>query len=497
MKRFFKGLVCCVIAVSCVLGFSACKKKISDTSVDYSKTVYNGQQTNGGITAVYNGYLYFINGTKTNDGTKLTKNTRSAICRVKLNSDGSLAEDSYEVVVDNLVGYDYGSIYIFGDFLYFTTPNSAKNYEDTTLYYQTKFMRYDLVNKKSYNIYTTKQNSSDEKISFAYYIDGSSLNLLVYETTNATITSIKIDKKPTTNYVISDVKSCVFSENYGKCVTSGASKDANSFVFYTKNYTDNDANKTDKVFRTSPTKDDSKKIYDGNLTLSLLSIKKGSLYFSAKDDNTAETKIYSQAITGSNDALDINKATIISHVTYTNIIFYENGDTVSAVCYNDSDNEVTVLTKNPSNRYEVIPVVVDEITKSDDFAFIGLYNFKEQINDNNDAPEYDEVTYLLYVDSSTIYKIEVLRNGEPSQYTNKVKLSTSTVSAPSNLLIPEVIGEYVYIFAKQVDEDKNDTDFVYLFRAKITVNDDSKDRAEFVGIKDEEADKTDDEETDK
>ena len=144
MKRFFKGLVCCVIAVSCVLGFSACKKKISDTSVDYSKTVYNGQQTNGGITAVYNGYLYFINGTKTNDGTKLTKNTRSAICRVKLNSDGSLAEDSYEVVVDNLVGYDYGSIYIFGDFLYFTTPNSAKNYEDTTLYYQTKFMRFRL-----------------------------------------------------------------------------------------------------------------------------------------------------------------------------------------------------------------------------------------------------------------------------------------------------------------------------------------------------------------
>ena len=486
MKRFFKGLICCVVALTSVLGLSACGKKISNTTPDYSKTVYNDQKTNGGITAVYNGYLYFINGTKTNDGTKLTKNTRSAICRVKINSDGSLDDDSYEVVIDNLVGYDYGSIYIFGDFLYFTTPNAAVNYEDTVLYNQTKFMRYDLVNKKTYSIYTTKQNSSDEKIAFAYYTVGDSLNLVVYETTNATITSIKIDKTPTTNYVISDVKSCVLSENFGKCVTDGASKDANNFVFYTKTYTDTDAVKNDKVYRVSPTSDDSKKIFDGDGTISLLSIKNGMLYYSLKGA-TEDSPIYAQSITGSNDAINTKTAKLISYVSYTNIIFYENSDTVTAVCYNEDDSQITVLTKSETSNYDITPVPVDTVTKSDDFAFIGLSTFKEQTNKDveGEDPKYDEVTYLLFVDSSTIYKIEVLRNGQPSRYTNKVKLSTSSVSAPSNLLVPEVIGDYIYIFAKSVDDNNNDTNFIYLYRAKITIEDNSTKKAEFVGIKDE------------
>ena len=63
-------------------------------------------------------------------------------------------------------------------------------------------MRYDLVNKKSHEIYTTQQNNKDETISYAYYVVGESLNLVVYETKNATITSLKIDDKITTNYVV-------------------------------------------------------------------------------------------------------------------------------------------------------------------------------------------------------------------------------------------------------------------------------------------------------
>ena len=469
------------------LGFSACGKKISKTTVDYSKTIYNGQQTNGGITAVYKDYLYFINGTKTNDGTKLTKNTRSAICRVKIKDDGSFVKDSYEVVVDNLVGYNYGSIYIFGDFLYYTTPNNAVNYADTVLSNQTKFMRYDLVNKKSYTIYTTKQNSSDEKIAFAYYVDGQSLNLVVYETTNATITSIKIDEKPTTNYVIEDVLSCVLSENYGQCVTSGASKDANNFVFYTKTYTDADAAKNNKVYRVSPTKNDSKKIFDENKNVSLLSIKKGMLFFSIENDFTSESIVYAQAITGGNDTLSEENANIITYTTYTNIIFYEGEGNITAVCYDEDDSQLVILTVSETNKYEITKVVVDSLTKSSDFAFIGLHTLKEQTNkDDEEAdPVYDEVTYLFFVDSSTIYKIEVMRNGLPSQYTTKVKLSTSTVSAPTNLLVPEIIGNYIYMFAKDVDEDNKDTEFIYLFRADITIEDNSTDKAEFVGIKDE------------
>ena len=180
MKNILKTCACFVLAFVCLIGFSACGKKVSPTTTDSSKTMYNGIQTNGGITAVYNGYLYFINGTKSKDGASLKKTKRGAICRVKIDNNGKIDSNTYEVVVESLAGYDYGSLYFFGDYMYYTTPNSAVNYEDTVLFNQTKFMRYDLVNKKSYNIYTTKKNDSNEKLSYAYYIVGGELELVVY-----------------------------------------------------------------------------------------------------------------------------------------------------------------------------------------------------------------------------------------------------------------------------------------------------------------------------
>ena len=44
----------------------------------------------------------------------------------------------YEVVVDDLVGFTYGSLHFFGDFLYYTTPSADVNYKNNVLYYKTK-----------------------------------------------------------------------------------------------------------------------------------------------------------------------------------------------------------------------------------------------------------------------------------------------------------------------------------------------------------------------
>ena len=118
MKKFFKGLLLSVLAFVCVFAFSACGDPISDTTVDLSKVeISNGQTTNGGITTIYNGYLYFINGTKTNDGKSATGNKRGAIARVKIDAEGKLDETTYEILVDDLVGFSNGSLYFFGDYM--------------------------------------------------------------------------------------------------------------------------------------------------------------------------------------------------------------------------------------------------------------------------------------------------------------------------------------------------------------------------------------------
>ena len=497
MKKILKNLLCVAVAFVCVFGFTACKVKVSDTTVDTSKTLYNGKTTNGGLTVKHDGYLYFINGTKTNDGTSAKKNTRGGICRVKLDDDGNAVKDTYEMVVDNLVGYDNGSLAIFGDFLYFTTPNDDVNYQDTKLYYQTNFMRYDLVNKKSYVLYTTKQNSSSEKISYAYYIVGQDLELLVYETTNSTITSLKIDTNVTTNYVLNDVKSCVFSDNYGTCTTENATVDANNFVYYTKNvdvYEDGRST-GNKVYKVSPNTDNSSIISNSEKSISLLSVRSGKLVYSTTSTSGNDTIVYSQAITNSVDTLDFTG--IVSYKTYDNVIFMDNTDgVVSAIAMDSDTNQILYLKADPSNKFEVTPVVINTLqissssssgssSSSNKVSFVGLAELTEDIKDeeNEEGTKESKVTYLIYVYSNTVYKLEVMRDDAVSPLADPVKLTKSTVTAPSGTLVPDVIGNNLYIFAKELDDKNKETSNIYLYQVDLTVKDDSTDYATIIAKK--------------
>lgn len=499
MKKILKGLSLIAVALICVFTFSACKGKVSPTSTDISGSVYGGALTSGGITAVHDGYLYFINGTKTNDGKNLKKTTEAALCRVKIADDGTIDANTYEVVVDSLIGYDYGSIHFFGNYIYYATPNSAVNYQDSVLYNQTKFMRYDLSSKKKHTLYTTKKNSSDEKISYAYYIVGEELELVVYEQSNATVTSIKVDKKSTVNYVISEVTSCVLSDNYGRCETLGQEKDANNFVFYTKSYTDTDAIKSSKVYRTAPNADTSERIYNESPTISILSIRNGRLYYSLSDSIVGDSIVYSKTITGTGDVLNAN-APVISYSAFSNIIFYnDNSLNITAIALNDS-NEVLALTRNPNNDLDIKSTCICTLPKStsssssssssseqkEKVSFVGLVTLTETIKDDDleegEEPETEQVVYLIYVDTDVLYKLEIIRDGEIQYETDRIKLTKSVVSTPTNYLSPEVIGNYIYFFANEVGADEKATGKVYLHRTDVTVLEDSDKYAEVVKI---------------
>ena len=475
MKKILKLTLSVVLAFVCVFSFTACKKKVSATTVDTSKVA-----SNGGITAVYDGYLYFINGTRKNEGTSLTKNTRSAICRVKYNADGSVDGSTYEVVVDNLVGYKNGSLYFFGDYMYYATPCTDKNNKATVLYNKTNFMRYDLVNKKSYNLFTTALNDAEETVSYAYYISGQDLNLVVYETKNSSITSLKINKDVKTNYVINGVSSCVLSQNYGACVTQNAAQDANAFVFFTKAHDDvsQDAVQTgNKVYRTSAIADTSTLICNNGSTVSLLSIKNGKLVY------TCDSKIYAQTITGAqNESLILNHDYVIaySYSTDASYMFVENGDgSISVLYYDATAYNLNIITWNNG---VLEPVTIQEFTKDDKFEFLTTATITETENDVS-----HQVTYLIYINSTKLYKIEIAFDGKytDSVFAEAIQLTTTAVTSAEGNLVPEVIGNYIYIYAA------NDAKNTYLYRVDITIDDlndyettDQK-KATFIGILDD------------
>lgn len=478
MKKLLKCCFSVVLAVAVVFSFTACKKKMSKTTVNTDNVKQtNGVSTNGGITAVHGDYLYFINGTKTNDGKSAVKNKRSAICRVKYNvATGEVDKNTYEVVVDNLVGFANGSLEIFGDFLYFTTPSSEENYKGTVLNNKTSFMRYDLVNKKTYEIYTTKLNDSKEVISFEYYVTGDKLNLLVYETTNKTITSINIDDKITTNYVISNVTSCLLSETNGKC--AGTEIDANAYVYYTMGHEYGEALQTGvKVFQTSPDQNNSKKISDAGKEVELLCIRNGKLIYSV-----GGKIIYYSKITGlGTTELAFNFDNILSYSSYENVVFVENADgSVSLLTYDTKTYALALFNWETSASIDFH--FIKTLSKAEKFEFVGLYTLEEVvIKDNPDTKDIDEtnkdkVQYLFYIADSTAYKIEIARavdiNGELvlSEYTQPIKLSSTSVNPSDGLLIPEIIGNFMFVYA--ADKDKN----VYLNKidASITDSNDAK-----------------------
>lgn len=487
MKKILKITFSVVLAFVCVFSFTACKKKISATTVDVSKTIVNGVQSNGGVTAVYGDYLYFFNGVRTNDGTTLEDVTRSAIYRVKYNAaDGSIDETTYEVVVDNLAGYEKGSLYFFGDYMYYATPCTDKNNKATVLYNKTNFMRYDLVNNKSYKLYTTQQNDEKESISYAYYVVGEELHLVVYETNNATITSLKINKDVKTNYVISNVASCVLSENYGTCVTKNAPIDANNFVFYTTAHGEvkEDAVQTgNKVFRTSPVSNNPELICDNGSTISILSIRNGKLIY------TCDSTVYAETISGAaNEKLYMGHSTTIAY-NYSadaSYLFIENSDgTISVLYYDSKAYNLNIVTwKNESLE----PVTIQEFTKDDKFEFLTTTTITETEEvEGSETPETHEVTYLIYINSTKLYKIEIAYDGNYSDsvFADAIQLTSTAVASASGNLVPEVIGDYLYIFAENSDKNK------YLYRVDITIDDlsdyekDDDKKAKFIGVLDD------------
>jgi len=471
MKKFFKLVISFSLLVFVVFGLTACKTPISATTTSDAKTLVNGKATNGGTTAVYGEYLYFINGTKTNDGSGSRGTTQGAICKIKYDAiAGTIAEDAEaEVVVSDLVGFEDGSIFIIGDFLYYTTPNNEVNYQGTTLNYKTDFNRYDLVHGQTHGIYTTYLNDSSEVASYAYYIVGDELYLLIFENVSKTLTSVKIGDSCEIAYKISNVESCVFSDNYGKRIDEDI-VDANNFVFYTKapSIAVDGYDEGAKVYKTAPNKDNS--AWMGNTStddvwkhniVTLLAVKNGKLVYSDESVlEKGETLIYAQAI-GESTKLEFKKADVISSKPYNaegDMILFESLSTagVSILAYNATSYEIVYIQKEAGID---VPRRIIGFGEETDVDFVGTANITEVEKDGDgNVLSETEVEYLLYTVTAsskvTLYKIEVKRAGEVVTSPKlEVVVDSDSMIAINGLVMPEVIGNNLFVVAK--DEDEN------------------------------------------
>lgn len=481
MKKIFKSLLVLVMCVCTCLTFVGCGE------TKWSETTNNteGVVSNGGMLVHHSKndehWLYFINGTKTNnEANNKGKNVQAGIYRVKTDAQGNILykeepttaasddkkEDKKEFlkiepVVQSLVGFDDASLFIFGDYLYYATPCKRNNSDGDMLFGRTEFRRYDLVNKQSQLIYTSK--ASDDTLTYTYYKQGKNLNLVVYEKNSALLTSISIGNQIKTVFSKTDVKSAVLSDNFGE-VSNVSESVADCYIYYTLSY---DAESTVttgvRVFRILPDGKEEKKISEGK-DVTLLSVREGSLIYSYNEH------IYAQNILNSTTELLFTENQIVCYNSYDNIIFVKDGGKICALVYDNGAIRRIKWVPGESAKDNIVDIY-DDLDSDDKVGFIGV-----------------DGDYLIYQLSNLMYKVKY-KNLTAGEENREIKLSTTKFNEPTenSLLIAETVNGYLYGLY-------TDTNVTYMYRISLTTprelgetNDDGSyvevGAAEFVGVK--------------
>ncbi len=259
---------------------------------------------NGGLSVQKGDYLYFTNGYVNTSDIGETNNygniTISAIYRAKLDNgkvteaniqyyeDGCLKPDekqeisNLEIFVPKVAGFEYSNLFIFGDYLYYTTPNhlkdSAGTVQSTLLnFYRTKLDRsggQDLLyssNATNSNVYMTMYQIGDT----VYQIIQDGTNLVVVyingnkfesKTISENVNEVALANYENSTDIINDIDYNVyFTENFDENIVTGgtivkaynlASEEVNTvysnegetyelkgtsgnYLFYTKSITSN------------------------------------------------------------------------------------------------------------------------------------------------------------------------------------------------------------------------------------------------------------------
>lgn len=464
MKKFLLSIVGLFMCVAVAFSVVGCTKDYGTTTNNTSNVI-----ANGGSTVIHNGYLYFANGVKKNDG-ETNGGTLGSIYKVAVDENGAIAEDAeYTKVVDSLVGYDKGSINIIGDFLYYTTPGTGKNKVGEILYNKTTFMRMNLNTNKKQEIYKTADNNADEDVKFAFYAGETEndLFLVVYESTSKTLKSFKIGNKIEETLSVENVTSAVFSDKMGRTEAD----DADQFIFYTMAYDPKVSvdSSTNRVYRVYPNGTGNVLLND-NANLSLLCVRAGKLLMTAtfgeKDDEVVNTYAYKVTTETQNGDIKIVDETnsknahpesdqyVVFRGDYEDVVYLEEGNDIAVLYLAD---KILMYAKYNGGTTPEVSYSICTFAKAPTLSFIDTFVDE---HDNNNG-------YVLFInkDSSKyfVYKVRYTfanQDEATAEDVDPIVLTTtdldnddSTSDVEFGNMIPELAGGYVYTHTQ--DEDKN------------------------------------------
>ncbi len=351
MKKLITFTLCLLLCFAS-FGLTACgsnKTEKVDTSI---ATIGNG-----GTVVTRGDYVYFVNGYTSYE--TFTKNNLDrdfsvgGLYRAKLNESGQVyytengSVEGAERISSRLTGFESTSLYVFGNYIYYTTPVTEVTKSGKLKTDRIEFRRVKLGGGKSQKIYQSKVAASDVKFEY-YYADGS-VYLLVKE--NTTLKRINAFGKFKVSTVAKDVTSLAMKRDADNVFESDSYKN----IYYTKNNDDNQV--VIYNYNIAANKTEYKKTTDYK-TCELIDYQFDHLYYKASREAYPSYTYFYRMDATQNAITSLAEEKLTQDSSYTTLYFLDN-ETSGYIVQNDS--KTYYLTYNAGGECEATPITDTKI----------------------------------------------------------------------------------------------------------------------------------------
>ena len=426
--------------------------------------------SNGGMAVLKGDYVYFVNGFKSyNDLTKDVDNVwgkqvLSAIYRTKVSDLNEISHDDdgflskAEVVVPQMVGTENSNFYIFGDYIYYATPNMQKDKNGNLLNARSNLCRVKINGTDNKVLYTTEATLTQANWSM-YELDGT-VYMLVYDNSKIISINASANKAPVILNKKATSTAFISNDNYIKSNTEANKtiNGVNNYIYYTRDITKDDADygKAGNILARININGGAEEIVcaDGENSYAINTAKNGCIYYTKTNVATTVAKFCKYVLSEQKNKVENNESEI-SYVTYskTFVLNSNNENYIGTdVVTIDEDNNI-MLVKNVNGVVETTYIY----KASSKITPINVYGDK-----------------LFYLEDSKIYYINV-RNGA-NQTPLKVETNDKTLKTDITTFF-DYDGRNAYYYLSYEAEDGS-TNY-YLNRTDLNAN---TSESEFVGV---------------
>lgn len=323
MKFFRKTIICILL---CVFTFSLAACGATSIPTPSSSDAVIG---NGGTSVTKGNYLYFTNGYQsysviTTSNRKDYDYVMGGLYVVELDDDGNIAYDDDDNIENiyqlsgRLVGYEYSNLYIFDNYLYYTTASTLLDKDGNLTSDRLAIYRMNLDGKNNELIYTSTSAASEVQYEY-YYNDG---NVFIVLFDNSNLYTIKCNSKiGSTTTLLKNVTSVAFEyiANYSEQQSNVAN------IYATTNYDENEdaLTKGNAVVKINASTKETVFYYDNLRTYSLDNITNSKMYCYITDE-LSTTLYYSISVGKTINYANFSKLTTIT--SYSSIYIADNID---------------------------------------------------------------------------------------------------------------------------------------------------------------------------